>query len=188
MIMMAGIYYGAMYGGSTTSILVNIPGESASVITCLDGYKMALQGRAGAALGIAAFGSFIAGTLGVVGLMIFAVPLAKFGLKFGPPEYFGAILLGLMLVSYLSGGSKIKALMMAAFGIILSCIGLDPIEASPRMTFNLLQLWDGVNLVPIAMGIFGIGEILINIEEILKIADEKKFMFILTHIKTVGVV
>ena len=126
---------------------------------------MAKQGRAGPALGIAAFGSFIAGTLGVVGLMIFAVPLAKFGLRFGPPEYFGGILFGLTLVSYLSQGSKIKALMMAAFGIILSCIGLDPISASPRMTFNMLELWDGIDLVSIAMGIFGIGEILINIEE-----------------------
>ena len=164
-IMLAGIYYGAQYGGSTTSILVNIPGEASSIVTCLDGHQMAKQGRAGPALGIAAFGSFIAGTLGVVGLMIFAVPLAKFGLKFGPPEYFGVILFGLTLVSYLSQGSKIKALMMAAFGIILSCIGLDPISASPRMTFNMLQLWDGVDLVPIAMGIFGIGEILVNIEE-----------------------
>jgi putative tricarboxylic transport membrane protein len=164
-IMLAGIFYGAQYGGSTTSILVNIPGEATSIVTCLDGYQMAKQGRAGPALGIAAFGSFIAGTLGIIGLMIFATPLANFGLRFGPPEYFGVILLGLMLVSYLSRGSTLKALMMAAFGIILSCIGLDPINASPRMIFNLLQLWDGVNLVPIAMGIFGIGEILINIEE-----------------------
>jgi putative tricarboxylic transport membrane protein len=164
-IMLAGIYYGAQYGGSTTSILVNIPGEATSIVTCLDGYQMAKQGRAGPALGIAAFGSFIAGTLGIVGLMIFAVPLANFALNFGPPEYFGVILLGLTLVSYLSGGSKIKGFIMAAFGIILSCVGLDPINASPRMTFNLLQLWDGVDLVPIAMGIFGIGEILVNIEE-----------------------
>jgi putative tricarboxylic transport membrane protein len=164
-IMLAGIFYGAQYGGSTTSILVNIPGEATSIVTCLDGYQMAKQGRAGPALGIAAFGSFIAGTLGIIGLMIFATPLANFGLRFGPPEYFGVILLGLTLVSYLSRGSTLKALMMAAFGIILSCIGLDPINASPRMIFNLLQLWDGVNLVPIAMGIFGIGEILINIEE-----------------------
>jgi putative tricarboxylic transport membrane protein len=163
-IMLAGIYYGSQYGGSTTSILVNIPGEVSSIVTCLDGYQMAKQGRAGPALGIAAFGSFIAGTLGVFGLMIFATPLAQFGLKFGPPEYFGVILLGLLLVSYLSQGSKIKALMMATLGIILSCIGLDPISASPRMTFNILQLWDGVDLVPIAMGIFGVGEILINIE------------------------
>lgn len=164
-IMLAGIYYGAQYGGSTTSILVNIPGESSSIVTCLDGYEMAKKGRAGPALGIAAFGSFIAGTLGVVGLMIFAAPLAEFGLKFGPPEYFAVILLGLTLVSYLSHGSKIKAIMMGAFGLILSCIGLDHITASPRMTFNILQLWDGINIVSIAMGLFGIAEILINIEE-----------------------
>jgi putative tricarboxylic transport membrane protein len=108
-IMLAGIYYGAMYGGSTTSILVNIPGEAASVVTCLDGYEMAKRGRAGSALGIAAFGSFIAGTLGIVGLMIFAAPLARFALRFGSPEYFGLLLLGLTLVTYLSRGSIIKA-------------------------------------------------------------------------------
>jgi putative tricarboxylic transport membrane protein len=164
-IMLAGIYYGAMYGGSTTSILVNIPGEAASVITCLDGYQMAKQGRAGPALGMAAFGSFIAGTLGIVGLMIFAAPLAKFALKFGPPEYFGVIVLGLTLITYLSHGSVIKALMMGALGIILSCVGLDHIHGTPRMTFDLLQLWDGINMVPLAMGLFGISEILINIEE-----------------------
>ena len=124
-IMLAGIYYGAKYGGSTTSILVNIPGEASSVVTCLDGYEMAKQGRAGPALGIAAFGSFIAGTLGVVGLMIFAAPLAEFGLKFGPPEYFAVILLGLTLITYLSRGSVIKGFMMGAFGLILSCVGLD---------------------------------------------------------------
>ena len=163
-IMLAGIYYGAMYGGSTTSILVNIPGEAASVVTCLDGYQMARQGRAGAALGIAAFGSFIAGTLGLVGLMLFAVPLAKFGLKFGPPEYFGVIFLGLSLVTYLSHGSVIKGVMMAAAGVILSCIGLDPVHASARMTFNAMELWDGVDMVPLAMGLFGVSEILINLE------------------------
>ena len=164
-IMLAGIYYGAMYGGSTTSILVNIPGEAASVVTCLDGYEMAKQGRAGPALGIAAFGSFIAGTLGLIGLMLFATPLAEFALKFGPPEYFGIILLGLTLLVYLSHGSVIKAIMMGAFGLILSFIGLDPINASPRMTFNILQLWDGIDMVPLAMGLFGISEVLINIEE-----------------------
>jgi putative tricarboxylic transport membrane protein len=164
-IMLAGIYYGAMYGGSTTSILVNIPGEAASVVTCVDGYQMARQGRAGPALGIAAFGSFIAGTLGLVGLMFFAAPLAELGLQFGPPEYSGVVLIGLTLIAYLSEGSAIRALMMAAFGIILSCIGLDPIQGSPRMTFNLMNLWDGINLVPVAMGLFGISEILINIEE-----------------------
>jgi putative tricarboxylic transport membrane protein len=164
-IMLAGIYYGAMYGGSTTSILVNIPGEAASVLTCLDGYHMAKQGRAGPALGMAAFGSFIAGTLGIVGLMIFAAPLAELALKFGPPEYFGVIVLGLTLITYLSHGSVVKALMMGTLGIILSCVGLDHIHGTPRMTFDLLQLWDGINMVPLAMGLFGISEILINIEE-----------------------
>jgi putative tricarboxylic transport membrane protein len=164
-IMLAGIYYGAMYGGSTTSILVNIPGEAASVVTCLDGYEMAKQGRAGAALGIAAFGSFIAGTVGIVGLMIFATPLASFALRFGSPEYFGLLLLGLTLVIYLSHGSIIKGMMMGAFGLILSCVGLDSIQASPRMTFNIMQLWDGIGLVPVAMGLFGISEALLNIEK-----------------------
>ena len=164
-IMLAGIYYGAQYGGSITSILVKIPGESSSIVTCFDGYEMTKQGRAGPALGIAAFGSFIAGTLGVIGLMIFAMPLAEFALKFGPPEYFGVILLGLTLVTSFSQGSKIKALMMGAFGLILSCIGLDYILALPRMTFNMLQLWDGINIVPLAVGLFGISEILTNLEE-----------------------
>ncbi|MBP1732504.1 MAG: hypothetical protein H6Q55_2933 [Deltaproteobacteria bacterium] len=167
-IMLAGIYYGAMYGGSTTSILVNIPGEAASVVTCLDGYEMAKKGKAGSALGMAAFGSFIAGTLGLIGLVLFAAPLAAFGLKFGPPEYFGVILLGLSLVTYLSHGSVIKAIMMAAVGLILSCIGLDHIQASPRMTFNVMQLWDGIDMVPLAMGLFGVSEILVSVEEAAK--------------------
>jgi putative tricarboxylic transport membrane protein len=164
-IMLAGIYYGAMYGGSITSILVNIPGEAASVVTCLDGHEMAKQGRAGPALGIAAFGSFFAGTLGIVGLMLFAAPLAEFALKFGPPEYFGVIFLGMTLLMYLSRGSLLKGVMMAVFGLMISFVGLDPIEGSPRLTFNLLQLWDGIGIVPLAMGLFGIAEILINIEE-----------------------
>jgi len=164
-IMLAGIFYGAMYGGSTTSILVNIPGEAASVVTCLDGYEMAKQGRAGPALGIAAFGSFIAGTLGVIWLMLFAKPLSEFGLKFGPPEYFALILLGLTLITYLSRGSVIKAIMMGAFGLILSLIGLDQMQGSPRLTFNIFQLMDGIDLVPVAMGLFGIAEILENIEQ-----------------------
>jgi putative tricarboxylic transport membrane protein len=163
-IMLAGIYYGAMYGGSTTSILVNIPGEAASVVTCLDGYQMAKQGRGGPALGIAAFGSFIAGTLGVVGVTILAVPLAKFALRFASPEYFGLCLLGLTLVTYLSIGSVIKAIIMGTFGLILSCVGLDSIQGTPRMTFSLMQLWDGIDIVPVAMGLFGIPEVLENIE------------------------
>ena len=192
-IMLAGIYYGAMYGGSTTSILVNIPGEAASVVTCLDGYEMAKRGRAGPALGIAAFGSFIAGTLGLIGLMLFATPLAEFALKFGPPEYFGIILLGLTLLTYLSHGSVIKAIKMGAFGLILSFIGLDPINASPRMTFNILQLWDGIDMVPLAMGLFGISEVLINIEEsetpqILKTKIQNLFPSMLDWMKSKGAI
>jgi len=163
--MLAGIYYGSMYGGSTTSILVNIPGEAASIVTCLDGYEMAKRGRAGPALGIAAFGSFIAGSLGLLGLMFFAQPLSEFGLDFGPPEYFAILFLALTLIAYLSQGNVIKAFMMGAFGMILSSIGLDPIQGSPRLAFNVMQLWDGVALVPAAMGLFGIAEIMVNIEE-----------------------
>ena len=163
-IMLSGIYYGSMYGGSTTSILLNIPGEAASVVTCLDGHEMAKKGRAGPALGIAAFGSFIAGTLGLVGLMFFAVPLAEFGLKFGPPEFFSVVLLGLTFVVFLSRGSIIKTFIMGVFGLLLSFIGLDHFHGTARMTFDILQLWDGIGLVPLAMGLFGVSEILINIE------------------------
>jgi putative tricarboxylic transport membrane protein len=164
-IMLAGIYYGAMYGGSTTSILVNIPGEAASVVTCLDGYAMARQGRAGPALGMAAFGSFIAGTLSVIGLMLLAPPLAQFALRFGPPEYFTLMVMGVTILTYLAHGSMSKALIMAAFGIVLGLIGLDSISASPRFTFNKLELLDGIGLVPIVMGLFGISEVLLNIEQ-----------------------
>ena len=164
-IMLAGIYYGAMYGGSTTSILVNIPGEAASVVTCLDGYQMARQGRAGPALGIAAFGSFIAGTLAILGLMLVAPPLSRFALKFGPPEYFTLMVLGLTVLIYLAHGSMPKALIMAAFGIVLGLIGMDSINARPRLTFDRMELMDGVGLVPIVMGLFGISEVLLNIEQ-----------------------
>jgi putative tricarboxylic transport membrane protein len=168
-IMLAGIYYGAMYGGSTTSILVNIPGEAGSVVTCLDGYKMALKGKAGSALGIAAFGSFIAGTAGIVGLMLFAAPLSKLALKFGAHEYFALIFLGLTFVTYLSHGSLLKAIMVCCFGLMLSNVGLDPITASPRITFGLMELFDGVNIAPVAMGLFGVGEVLVNLEQTIKI-------------------
>ena len=164
-IMLAGIYYGAMYGGSTTSILVNIPGEAASVITCLDGYQMARKGRAGAALGISAFGSFIAGTIGVIALMLLAYPLAKIALTFGPPEYFSLMCLGLAILTYLAHGSMFKALSMAMGGLLLSYIGMDVIAGVPRFTMDLVHLMDGVGLVPIAMGLFGISEVLINVEE-----------------------
>ncbi len=164
-ITLAGIYYGAMYGGSTTSILVNIPGEAASIVTCMDGYQMARQGRAGAALGMAAIASFIAGTIGVVALMLFAVPLAGFALRFGPPEYFSMIILGLTLVIYMAQGSLLKAVIMGAFGFILAGVSLDPIYSSPRMDFNIVELYDGIGLGPLAMGLFGVAEILINVEE-----------------------
>ena len=167
-IMLAGIYYGAMYGGSTTSILVNIPGEAASVVTCLDGYQMARQGRAGPALGIAAFCSFIAGTLSILGLMFLAPPLSQLALRFGPPEYFTLMILGLTILIYLAHGSMPKALIMAAFGLVLGLIGLDSINARPRFTFGKMELIDGVGLVPIVMGLFGISEVLLNIEQIVQ--------------------
>ncbi len=167
-IMLAGIYYGTMYGGSTTSILVNIPGEAASIITCLDGYQMARNGRAGPALGIAAFGSFIAGTFGLMGLMFVAQPLAEFALQFGPAEYFCIISTALILLSFISRGPMIKSLTIASFGIILSCIGIDIITSKTRMTFDLLELADGVGLVPLVMGLFGISEVLINLEKEIK--------------------
>jgi putative tricarboxylic transport membrane protein len=162
-IMMAGIYYGAMYGGSTTSILVNIPGEAASVVTCIDGYQMARQGRAGPALGIAAMGSFIAGTFSVLGIMVLAPPLTSVALRFGPPEIFGLLLLGFTMVTYLTAGSKLKAVAMALLGMLLGTIGLDPISASPRFTYGSVTLGDGLGLVPIIMGLFGISEVLLNI-------------------------
>ena len=167
-IMLSGIYYGAMYGGSTTSILVNIPGETASVVTCLDGYQMARQGRAGPALGIAAFGSFIAGTLGLVGLTFVAAPLAKAALKFGPPEYFSLMLLGFTILSYLASGSMIKALMMAALGLILGAVGMDLISGKMRFTYGIMVLEDGVGLAPVVMGLFGISEVFLNIEDYVK--------------------
>jgi putative tricarboxylic transport membrane protein len=163
-IMLAGIFYGAMYGGSTTSILLNIPGEAASVVTCLDGYKMARQGRAGAALGISAIGSFIAGSLGTLGLSLLAPPMAAFALRFGPPEYFALILLGMMMVVYLSEGSVLKGLLMGTLGLILGMVGLDPVLGSQRFTFGVPKLTDGFDFVVVAMGLFGIAEVLSNVE------------------------
>jgi putative tricarboxylic transport membrane protein len=164
-ILLAGIFYGAMYGGSITSILVNIPGEAASVITCLDGYQMARKGRAGPALGISAFGSFIAGTISVIGLMFIAPPLAEFALKFGPPEYFSLMILSLTILTFMASGSMSKALLTAAFGLFLGSVGLDMITGTKRFTFNIVALFDGVGIVPAIMGLFGIAEILVNVEE-----------------------
>jgi len=164
-IMLSGIYYGAYYGGSTTSILVNIPGEAATVITCLDGYQMAKKGRAGPALGISAIGSFIGGTFAIVMLMLVAPPLVKIALKFGPAERTALIFFGLTMVTYLSGGSMVKSLMMASFGLLLGCIGTDVIVGSQRFTFGLLGLADGVGIVPVVMGLFGVSEVLLNVEK-----------------------
>jgi putative tricarboxylic transport membrane protein len=164
-IMLAGIYYGSMYGGSTTSILINIPGEAASLVTCLDGYQMARQGRAGPALGISAMGSFIAGTLGIIGLMFLAPPLANFALKFSSPEYTSIIICGLVLMSYLGSGSVLKAFLMAGLGLLLGTIGSDPIDRVDRFTSGSFHLIEGVGLIPVIMGLFGISEILLNLEE-----------------------
>jgi putative tricarboxylic transport membrane protein len=168
-IMLAGIYYGAQYGGSTTSILVNIPGEVTSVVTCLDGYQMTLQGRAGPALGIAAFGSFIAGTIGIIIVMFVAQPLSGVGIKFGPPEYFSLIILALTLLSYLAHGSMVKAIIMAILGASLSQIGIDVVTGRVRFTFGIIDLEDGLGLAPVFMGLFGVGEVLVNLEESLNI-------------------
>jgi len=167
-ILLAGIYYGVQYGGPTTSILVNIPGEASSVMTCIDGHQMARQGRAGPALGIAAWGSFIAGTISNIGLMLVAIPLAHAALRLGPPEYFALMCTGLIIVTYLAQGSVLKAIMMGLVGIILGSIGLDLISGFPRFTFGINELTDGVGIVPLVMGLFGISEILENLEGSLK--------------------
>ena len=170
-IMLAGIWYGSMYGGSITSIVMRVPGEAASVMTCVDGYEMARQGRAGPALGIAAFGSFIAGTIGVVGLMFLAPPLAEFALRFGPPEYFALMALGLTLVSYLSGKSVPKALCMAVVGLLLGTVGLDPVRSAERFSFGNLSLQGGIELVPVVMGLFGLAEVFLMLERRLQVKD-----------------
>src|SRR5512135_2149584 len=165
-IMLAGIFYGAMYGGSTTAILVNIPGEAAAAITCIDGYQMARKGRAGPALGIAAFGSFIAGTFGVLLLMLIAPPVAEIALKFGPPEIFAVMLLGLTILSYLSSGSLLKAFIIAIVGLFIGMIGID-ISGIYRFTFGIPDFYDGIGLVPVLMGLFGVAEVLLNLEQVI---------------------
>lgn len=160
LIMFAGIYYGSKYGGSTTSILMNVPGEAASVVTCLDGYPMAQRGRAGAALTVSAIGSFIAGTIGIIGLTLLAPPLAQAALAFGPPEYFSIALVGLAVLSKLSGTSPLKSLLMAATGIMLGTVGMDSLSGISRFTFGIDELDRGFDLSILAMGIFGIGEII----------------------------
>jgi len=163
-ILLGGIYYGAMYGGSTTSILMRIPGEAASIVTCLDGYAMAQKGRAGPALMIAAIGSFIGGTFATFALMIVSLPLASLALRFGPPEVFALLVVGLSLVTGLSGRSLLAALLMTVFGLILAMIGMDPVRGAPRYTFGLPPLYDGIGFIPVVMGLFGVGEILLSME------------------------
>ena len=164
-ILLAGIYNGAMYGGSTTSILINVPGEAASVVTCLDGHQMAKKGQAGQALGIAVLGSFIAGTIGLIGLQLLAVPLSSLALKFGPPEYFSIILAGFTFIVYLAQRSMIKAALMTLIGVVFSLIGLDPITAQQRMTFGNIHLFEGISVVPLAIGLFGLAEVFVNLEK-----------------------
>jgi TctA family transporter len=164
-IMLAGIYYGAQYGGSTTALLINVPGESSSAVTAIDGYQMARQGQAGPALATAALGSFFAGTVATVVLALFAPPLARFALKFGAPEYFSLIVLGLVASIALAHGSVIKALAMIVLGLLLSTVGQDKFTGTPRFTFGERQLYDGINFVSVAVGLFGIAEILRNLED-----------------------
>jgi len=164
MIMLSGIYYGAMYGGSTTSILINTPGEAPGIMTTLDGYQMALQGRAGPALGIAAFGSFIAGTFATVMLMVLAKPLVKVALSFGPTEYFSMLVLALCTLGGLMGESIIKGLLMAAFGIFLGTTGIDPVSGAERFTFGIPELMDGIGFLPVAIGLFAIAEVMVTAE------------------------
>lgn len=160
LILLAGVYYGSAYGGSTTSILMGIPGEAASVVTAIDGHQMARKGRAGAALTVAAAGSFVAGTIGVVGVMLFAPTLAKWGVSLGPPEYFAMALLGLFALSRLGGNTTSQGLLILGFGLALATIGLDPVGGVSRFTFGIDELLQGVGLVPVAIGLFGIPELL----------------------------
>ncbi len=164
-ILLTALFYGTQYGGTITSVLLNVPGEAASAITCLDGYAMAKQGRAGIALTIAAVGSFIGGTFATLCLVAAAGPLTRLALEFGPVEFFTLVLLGISLLMGLAGTSMIKALMMGVFGLLLAMIGMDPVRALPRFTFGSMELMDGIGFVPVIMGLFGVGEILLNAEK-----------------------
>ncbi|MEW6665424.1 MAG: tripartite tricarboxylate transporter permease [Thermodesulfobacteriota bacterium] len=171
LIMLAGIYYGSMYGGSTTSILVNVPGESASVMTCVEGYQMARKGRAGAALAVAGVGSFVAGTMGILALMFFAPALSRVAIEFGPPEYFAIALAGLVFLSRLGEGSALESFLMVVLGLMLSTVGMDPISGLPRFTFGQIELGQGIEMIPVVMGLYGIGEVLTIAEQVTGISD-----------------
>lgn len=177
MILFAGIYYGAMYGGSTTSILLNIPGESASVVTAIDGFKMAQKGRAGAALTVSAVGSFVAGTISIIGLMFLASTLADTAIKFGAPEYFAIAIVGLIVLSRLQGGSLLKSLMMVVAGLMISTVGTDMLSGRLRFTFGQVELGQGIDFLPVAMGLFGVSEVLSALEEKAKEAEIFKVRF-----------
>jgi putative tricarboxylic transport membrane protein len=164
LIMLSAIYYGAMYGGTITSVLINVPGEAASVVTCFDGHEMAKQGRGGTALGIAAIGSFVGGMFATVALVVVAPPLAKVALSFGPPEFFALMLVGLGLVTSLAGRSLLAALAMAVLGLLIAMIGIDPVRGAPRFTFGIPSLYDGLGFVAVVMGLFGVAEILLALE------------------------
>src|SRR5262245_60722060 len=163
-IMLAAMYAGTMYGGTITSVLINTPGESASVVTCIDGYQMALQGRAGPALGVAAIGSFVAGTFGVVLLMTLSPLLARWALSFGPPETFALMFLGLTTVTGLTGENALKAYISMVFGLMLSMTGFDIVSGDARFTFGITEMLDGVDFLPVAIGLFGLGEVLVGAE------------------------
>jgi putative tricarboxylic transport membrane protein len=163
-IMLCAIYYGAMYGGTLTSVLLNVPGEAASAITCIDGHEMAKRGRAGPALAVAAIGSFVGGIVATVGLVLLAQPLTALALKFGPPEFFALMLVGLSLVTGLAGRSIALALISAVLGLLIAMVGIDPVIGSQRFTFGNLNLLGGIDVVIVAMGLFGVGEILVNME------------------------
>lgn len=169
LVMLTAIVYGSKYGGSTTSILLNVPGEGSSVVTCLDGYQMARQGRAGSALGMSAIGSYVGGTIGGIALIFICVPLAEFSLKFGPAEYFSLIFMGMLTVVYMGGKSIPKSLMSALIGLAISLVGVDPIQGAPRFVYGFPRMMDGISFVIVVMGLFGIGEVLVSAEEHLKV-------------------
>jgi putative tricarboxylic transport membrane protein len=160
LLMLCGIYYGVAYGGTATSVLLRVPGEASSVVTCLDGYAMARKGRAGPALAVAAIGSFIAGTIGTIAISYLSPPLAKLVYAFGPAEYAALMVLGLSAVIYFSGGSLLKALLMAVFGFVIGAVGADPVSMTPRLTFGLSGLGDGIDIAPLAIGLFGFSQLL----------------------------
>ena len=172
-ILMAGIYYGAMYGGSTTSILVNTPGESSSVVTCIDGYEMAKRGRAGPALAAAAIGSFVAGTFATLMLMVFGPWVARIALNFGPPEFFSLMVAGLTVVTSLAGRSVIKALLSTIFGLAIATIGIDNQSGVPRFTFGNPELMDGLEFLVVAIGLFALSEVLVNLANLAEAVQER---------------